>query len=132
MSRQRVETGNIMWSMASLGGLRVVNDLPQDFPAARLSVSLVMPDGQDLEIMGYPIDIPADSVVEPMNLFEAFEEGMDHFQQYMGPGAMALLQMEPGPAVFKARLHDAGGNLLSENETPVTFVAPMVPAASPF
>jgi hypothetical protein len=112
--------------------VKIVNDLHRDFPDAALKLSLTTSKNETFDLADLPVDIPADSVCEPLNLFDTLTEGLEGVAGTLDPAAAALAQVEPGVAQVTARLYSAEGDLLSENQAEFEFVPPMVPAPPPF
>jgi beta-mannosidase len=130
--RSRLELGDLSWGMMSITAVKIVNDLHRDFPDAALKLSLTTSKNETFDLADLPVDIPADSVCEPLNLFDTLTEGLEGVAGTLDPAAAALAQVEPGVAQVTARLYSAEGDLLSENQAEFEFVPPMVPAPPPF
>jgi beta-mannosidase len=127
-----IQIGSI-YGILLLTGVTVVNDLQREFPAARVVLSVVTPDGAREQAAETTLDVPADGVVstpDPLTVMEG--EADPGFQQFVGMLAMKLSQLTPGVHRLALELFDADGNRLSENYEDFEFVAPVVPTPPPF
>jgi beta-mannosidase len=127
-----IQIGSI-FGILLLTGITVVNDLHREFAAARVVLSVELPDSTRDQVAEKTLDVPADGVVSTPDPLTALEADADaEFQQFLGMMAMKLAQLTPGVHRLVLELFDADGNKLSENYEDFEFVAPVAPTPSPF
>ncbi len=130
-SRDRLEIGTL-WPLFSLTNVVIVNDLHEAFEDARLSVSVLTDAGEEVTILQSPVQVPADDVFRPFNVFADLEDGGAEAQEMVKTVMTNVAQVPPGRHQLVARLESAGGVLLSENRQDIEFVLSVIPTAMPF
>ena len=131
LQRDKLEIGT-QWSLATVLNATIINDLPREFKNARLCVSVELDNTTEVELYHVPVDIPADSVIRPLDVTQILEGNFQYPElpeHILGQIARCVY---PGNHRLIARIFDADGSLLSENEDPVEWVAPTLSAPSPF
>ena len=133
--RTRVEVGKFA-NVSVLASISIVNDYHREFPDARIETSAEhMETGKVTELAGYPIHIPADSVVSLKNMLQVLEEPPEDrdpkFTKFMADLAGKSATLSPGRYAYRLKLFDADGNCLSENYEMMDFIEPVLSRPPP-
>ncbi len=128
VTRRKMEIGSIFGLIERIA---VVNDLYEEFKGATLELFLEDSAGNRIDLVSLPLDISADSVTD-VSFFSLEDLGSAEMMQFLKGLYETLASLKPGDYLLKAKLMEATGKILSENQEEITFVPPMIPMPLPF